>query len=77
MNLNTYLETLDSIEWNFLIKALEIVNFGESFIKWVKVMYTKNSSIALELLAQKIRESPNIQGIFIANIDYKLTQLMI
>ena len=97
-------KAFDSIEWNFLIKALEKFNFGESFIKWVKVIYTNISSciinngictpyfkvsrsvrqgdplsgylfiIALELLAQKIRESPNVQGIFIGNVEYKLTQ---
>ena len=97
-------KAFDSIEWNFLIKALKRFNFGDSFIKWVNVIYKNISSciinngkctpyfkvtrsvrqgdplsgylfiIALELLAQKIRESPYIQGIFIGNLEYKLTQ---
>ena len=33
-------KAFDSVEWNFIFKVLEKFNFGESFIKWIKLMYT-------------------------------------
>jgi archaellin len=33
-------KAFDSISWNFLLKCLQTYNFGERFIKWVKIMYT-------------------------------------
>ena len=33
-------KAFDSIEWPFLIKTLEKFNFGEHFIKWIKIIYT-------------------------------------
>ena len=27
-------KAFDSVEWNFIIKTLEAMNFGENFIKW-------------------------------------------
>ena len=29
-----------SIEWPFLIKTLEKFNFGEKFVKWIRIIYT-------------------------------------
>lgn len=29
----------DLVEWNFLIKLLEKFNFGNNFIKWIKILY--------------------------------------
>ena len=34
----------DSIEWNFLIKALETFGFGNMLVKWIKTVYTKPES---------------------------------
>ena len=31
----------DSIEWNFLSKALKQFNFWDNFIKWINILYTK------------------------------------
>ena len=28
------------MEWNFLFKTLEKFNFGENFMRWVKILYT-------------------------------------
>ena len=97
-------KAFDSLEWKFLIRALEEFNFGNSFIRWIRVIYTNiysciinngNTSsyfkvtrsvrqgdplsgylfiIAIELLAQKIRDSKDIQGIRIGNNMIKLTQ---
>ena len=34
-----FTKAFDSIEWNFLYKTLQHFNFGESFIKWIKLLY--------------------------------------
>ena len=33
-------KAFDSIEWNFLFKTLEKFNFGENFLRWMKILYT-------------------------------------
>ena len=33
-------KAFDSIEWNFLFKTLEKFNFGDNFIRWMKILYT-------------------------------------
>ena len=40
-------KAFDSISWTFLIKTLESFGFGESFINWVKTLYTNISSCVL------------------------------
>ena len=37
-------KAFDSLSWNFLFKTLEKFNFGESFIKWIRLLYTNISS---------------------------------
>ena len=37
-------KAFDSLEWTFMLKALKAFNFGESFIKWIKLLYTNVSS---------------------------------
>ena len=37
-------KAFDSLEWPFMIKALQAFNFGESFIKWIRLIYTDVSS---------------------------------
>ena len=32
-------KAFDSLEWNFIYKALEMFNIGESFIHWIKTLY--------------------------------------
>ncbi len=34
-------KAFDSIEWNFMYKVLEKFNFGDNFIKWVKILYNQ------------------------------------
>ena len=37
-------KAFDSLSWYFLFKSLEKFNFGESFIKWIRLLYTNISS---------------------------------
>ena len=37
----------DSLEWDFLFKALDKFNFGNSFKTWVKLLYTNISSCVM------------------------------
>ena len=37
-------KAFDSIEWTFLFKTLRSFNFGDSFISWIKLLYTDISS---------------------------------
>lgn len=39
-------KAFDTIEWNFIQKTLSSFNFGETFKKWVRILYTDISSIA-------------------------------
>lgn len=50
----------DSLSWNFLHKALEHLNFGESLRQWVKVFY-KNISSAV-ILSEHLLPFFNIRG---------------
>lgn len=40
-------KAFDTIEWNFIWKAFERYNFGNSFIKWLKILYTNPLSCIL------------------------------
>ena len=87
----------DTLEWPFILKALETFNFGQNFIKWFSVLYNNEQSsvinggfvtnyvkisrgvrqgcplspslfiLAVEILALKIRQSPNCKGIYLPN----------
>ena len=37
----------DSISWQFLIETLKLFNFGNSFIRWVEVLYSDTSSCVM------------------------------
>ena len=34
-------KAFDSLDWHFLFKTLNVFNFGQSFIKWIDVIYNK------------------------------------
>ena len=34
------IKAFDSVEWNFLYKVLQKFNIGNTFIKWIKILYT-------------------------------------
>ena len=34
-------KAFDSVEWNFLFKTLKKFNFGDNFISWMRILYTK------------------------------------
>ena len=37
-------KAFDTLEWDFLFQALEKMNFGQSFINWVKLFYNDTES---------------------------------
>lgn len=37
-------KTFDKVRWDFIQKSLQFFNFGETLIKWVKVMYNQPTS---------------------------------
>ena len=37
-------KAFDSLEWCFMLKALQVFKFGESFIKWIRLIYTDVTS---------------------------------
>ena len=37
-------KAFDSLSWNFLFKTLEKLNFGESFVRWIRLFYNNISS---------------------------------
>ena len=41
-------KAFDSLSWNFLYKALQHLNFGESVRQWVKVFYNDISSAVIQ-----------------------------
>ena len=40
-------KAFDSINWSFIIKSLDLYNFGPQFQKWVKILYTNISSAVI------------------------------
>jgi len=36
-----FAKAYDSLEWNFMMEALKKFNFGNNFLRWVKILYTK------------------------------------
>ena len=34
-------KAFDSVEWNFLFKTLKKFDFGDNFISWMRILYTK------------------------------------
>ena len=40
-------KAFDSVEWNYLIAALRVVNFGPNFLNWVEVLYRDASSCVI------------------------------
>jgi hypothetical protein len=40
-------KAFDSVNWEFMFKSLETMNFDPDFIKWVKVLYNKTTSCVM------------------------------
>ena len=40
-------KAFDSISWQFLFETLKVFNFGNSFIRWVEVLYSDISSCVM------------------------------
>ncbi len=99
-----FMKAYDSLEWSFMLKVLEKFNFGDNFIRWIKILYTKTSMsiknngwltaelfpergvrqgcpvscllfiLAVEVLAQQIRDNINIKGIKVNRHEHKISQ---
>ena len=97
-------KAFDSLEWNFIINALETFGLGAPLIQWVKTFYKNIEScvinngyakpffelqrgvkqgcplfdilfvIAVEILANSIRNDQSIMGINIKGQEYRLSQ---
>ena len=42
-----YQKAFDTVEWNFIFKVLEKFNFGDDFIRWIKLLY-KNPTFSVK-----------------------------
>ena len=40
-------KAFDGLEWHYLVKVLDILNFGHDFKKWIKTLYTGISSCTI------------------------------
>lgn len=40
-------KVFDRVNWKFLITTLERFGFGQSFINWVKILYTASSATVI------------------------------
>ena len=40
-------KAFDSVEWNFLFRVLESLNFGDTLIRWIKTLYKNSSSCVM------------------------------
>ena len=40
-------KAFDSLEWDFLFKALKVFNFGPNFIRWISVLYSDVQSVVM------------------------------
>ena len=45
-------KAFDSLNWNFIIKALEIFGFGAPLIPWVKIFYKNIQSCVIKWLSR-------------------------
>ena len=77
-------KAFDSLSWNFLFKTLENFNFGESFIKWIRLFYTNisscimNNGVATPLfsIGRGVRqEDPLLPYLFILALETLLTAI--
>ena len=71
-------KAFDSLEWNFILKALETFGFGASLVQWVKTFYNNIQSCVInrELKQEdfsrrrrgELRDSPGLTSSFSSQI---------
>ena len=40
-------KAFDTVDWNFLFKTLEVLNFGPQLLQWIRTFYTDCSSFVV------------------------------
>ena len=60
-------KAFDRLDRGFLFQVMKKMNFGDSFISWIRTLYrdTLLYTIYAETLGEEIRTNPNIHGIFL------------
>ena len=66
-------KAFDSLEWNFLFKVLEVMNFGPMFRKWIHAFYSNITSCVISIghasdffqLYRGVRQGCHYQGFFL------------
>ena len=66
-----FTKAFDSLEWNFMFRVLRFFNFGETFIHWIKLLYTNplsciknNGHISQEVhISRGIRQGCPVSGL--------------
>ena len=77
-------KAFDSIEWNFIYKSLESLNFGPSFINWIKTIYNspeaciKNNGHVSEVfqMSRGIRQGCSVSALlFVISVEILATKI--
>jgi len=78
-------KAFDSVDWNFLAKALETFNFGPQIRKWIKTFYTNISGCVVNYghsseffnLQREVRQGCPLSGILFVLCTEILAQAVI
>ena len=65
-----FTKAFDSLEWNFMLNTLKHFGFNESFINWVKTLYTDIQTCVMN--NGWVSEILRIQEEFVKNVLYQL-----
>ena len=79
-----FTKAFDSLEWNFMINTLKHFGFNESFINWVKTLYTDiqtcvmNNGWVSEMFknTREIRQGPPLSALlFVLSVEVMASRL--